>query len=81
MADGELTLEESDARRREQLAAAEEAVLALVQEKKPSSPQELRNTLAHADLGLDQAILRTAVLRLLSQGRLFGERRTAAAAQ
>jgi len=78
----ELSLEESDALRREAIAAAEQAVLDVVEETKPSSPQELRNALAHANLNLDQAMLRTALLRLLSQGRLeFTSRHTAAAAQ
>lgn len=81
MANHELSLEESDARRREEIAAAERAVLALIEEKKPSSPQELRDALVHADLGVDQATLRTALLRLLNQGGLFGERHTAAAAR
>jgi predicted transcriptional regulator len=81
MGEHELSLEESDARRREEIAAAEQAVLALIEQTKAASPQELRNALAHADLGVDQATLRTALLRLLSQGRLFGERHAAATAQ
>ena len=81
MGDHEMSLEESDARRREEIAAAEEAVLALIEEKKPTSPQQLRDALVHAELGIDQATLRTALLRLLNEGQLFGERHTAAAAQ
>jgi hypothetical protein len=80
MSDHELSLEESDARRREAIAAAEQAVLELVKQTKAASPQELRNALVHANLDVDPATLRTALLRLLNQG-LFGERHTAAAAQ
>jgi predicted transcriptional regulator len=81
MTDYELSLEQSDAKRREAIAAAEEAVLALVEQAKPSSPQELRSALADAELDFDQATLRTALLRLLNQGRVFGDRQAAAAAQ
>jgi predicted transcriptional regulator len=76
----ELSLEESDRRRREVIAAAEQAVLEIVDQMKPASAYELRTALAAADLNVDQAVLRTALLRLLDQGRIaFSARHTAAA--
>lgn len=61
--------EEAD---REAIAAAEEAVLLVFNEKHPSSLQELRRELAEATLpaGVDRSLVRVAIWRLLNSDRL-----------
>jgi hypothetical protein len=57
---------------RQAITAAEEAVLALFNEKHPSSLQELRRELAEAALPpeIDRSLVRVAIWRLLNSNRL-----------
>lgn len=71
--------EEAD---RQEIAAVEEAVLAVFREKRPESLQALSRVLAQADLGdIDRGLLRVAIWRLLHTKRLelTDDRRLAAA--
>jgi hypothetical protein len=63
---------EAQAADRQAIAAAEEAVLTLFNEKHPSSLQDLRRELAEATLpeGVDRSLVRVAIWRLLNSDRL-----------
>jgi hypothetical protein len=66
----DVTLAERDQAIREAIAAAEQAVLRVVEEEQPTSLSELRAALERTDLNIDRSLIRTAILRLLNAHRL-----------
>lgn len=52
------------------LSEAEEAVMRVAHRRKPSTLEELRDSLSHARVRVDQRILNLAILHLLNTHRL-----------
>jgi hypothetical protein len=64
----ETPVEQQEQVDRQAISAAEQLVLTVFQEKRPSSLQELRSALAEAQLpeGVDRSLIRVAIWRLLN---------------
>jgi len=66
----ESSLEERDQARRHEIATAEQALLQIVEQQRPTSLSELRAALEDAHLEMDSSLIRTALLRLLNANKL-----------
>jgi predicted transcriptional regulator len=52
------------------LSDAETAIMRVAHRRKPSTLEELRRSLAHSRVGVDQRIINLAILHLLNTNRL-----------